>query len=421
MSPEIFQNAEFFLLLPFVLLVLQISKYAGRKVFVISMLICSFIFIFALPGITYAYLITSITALILIFSIIKLFILSTERNSRFLFFGTIFVWLFFVMILKYRYWVAFSDEFTPIAGVLNESLLPLFGFAFMAVRVYSVIVDARAGKILKFTLLDFLTYIFWFPAFLSGPIERFDKFVGALEGTLKSKEPILALWLQNLPRFLIGCFKVFVIAGLLNRLALPFMVEGGVPSSLMLIYIGAFFYYWYEYVNFSGYSDLAISTSKTVGISLPENFNHPYLATSLTDLWRRWHMTLAGFLRDYIYYPLFFFLVQKLSRITGLSQIKFSAISIFITFGICGIWHGETYGMLYFGFASGLVLAIETLISRPLSKAIEQRISRFDRFPILGYIYPWFKRFLTLHLAMLTFAPVLLSNSQFVVLFGGAP
>jgi alginate O-acetyltransferase complex protein AlgI len=214
--------------------------------------------------------------------------------------------------------------------------------------------------------------------------------------------------MDNLPRLLIGAFKSFVIAGLLQQHALPFLDYRHVIGAAT-IYLGFVTYYWFEYMNFAGYTDMAIATSRMAGISLPENFNHPYLATSLTDLWRRWHMTLAAWLRDYVYYPVLFTLMSWLAPATKEGKTGLSALSIFITFAICGLWHGQTYGMLFFGLSSGVVLAAEAIISAYLKRPAEAAVRAHAG---LRVMYPWALRVVTFHIAIITFGPVLLTNEQ---------
>ncbi|WP_033069317.1 MBOAT family O-acyltransferase [Thalassospira australica] len=414
MNPNIFENIEFFLLLPVALLALNLTKYLGRSIFVVAMSGISLIFIASIPGIKYVYLVTTSAILVIVYLLLYVSISRTHLKQT-CFWVAISIWLSYFIGVKYQFWGYFSPVILDIRTLLNESLMPIVGLSFLIVKIISVIVDIRAERLKNLPFLDYLAYILWFPTFMSGPIERLGNFRVSIDNAAANRQNILQAYFDNLPRFLLGCLKVFVVAGVLHKDALPFANGGIIPAAAMQVYFAAIIYYWYEYMNFSGYSDIAISSSRVIGINLPENFDHPYMATSLTNLWRRWHMTLAAWLRDYIYYPLFFILMKKFGAKTKAAQTYLSALSIFITFAICGLWHGETYGMLFFGISSGLVLAVEVLLSSNFDKPLGAYLKAH---PLQAQCYPWVARLVTFHIAIITFGPVLLSNEQFFVLFG---
>ena len=414
MTPHIFQNLEFFLLLiPAMLLIIlsqYISKIIGGWLFKVTLIAVSLFFLAGLPGLNwkYAVLMLSVLGIGLVCGYVLL--LSKKfapKNS---------VWvmrLFWAAVVGLFAFLKFKVVFHLFNNVLNlepeflKSLFPLLGFSFLAVKLFSFFVEVASGKVKKINPIDYLVYFTFFPTFLSGPITRFPGFTKSVNVAAKSPTH-WSEWQTQLPRFLLGCVKVFAVAGILKGFALPFLTDKEL-AVVMTVYIGAIAYYWYEYMNFSGYSDLAISSSKIMGIEVPENFNYPFMATSLTDLWRRWHMTLAHWLRDYIYYPLLFTL-SKLLKPKGkfLSSIL-AAISIFITFTICGLWHGEALGMIMFGVLSGFVLGVETIIGQNIGPRFRKFIKERNT---LSLFYNGSARVLTFHIALLTFGPVLLSNDQ---------
>jgi D-alanyl-lipoteichoic acid acyltransferase DltB (MBOAT superfamily) len=320
--------------------------------------------------------------------------------------------LFF--IIKFKSLTNIIIKILHIENTETINLLPTLGFSFLAVKIYSFLVDIYSNKIKSISLIDFFIYCVYFPTFISGPIEKYDDFVKELNKSSLQKTD-WKTFQHSLPRLFWGIFKVNVIAMLLQPYALPFLSNTQL-ALIEKIYIGAIVYYWYEYMNFSGYSDMAISTSNIIGIKISENFNYPFMANSLTTLWKRWHITFARWLRDYIYYPLMFTLIQFFSATTKAKQILFSSLSIFITFVICGLWHGDQLGMLLFGISSGIVLGLETIL-----------IARYsDKFNKWKKQHTWAivstaisTRILTFHISCFTFAPVLLSREQLSIVIKG--
>ena len=404
MNPQLFENLEFFVLLIPVLALIPLARLGGPLLYRLFMLAASLAFIVMMPGLTLTYFAVLIISTLIVYFGLQLML---RTGSSLLFWVLAVGWALFFVAVKYKFWAQGPLLADARQGII-ASLFPIVGFAFYGVRVYSLIADVGAGKTKSVPFLDCALFVCWFPSFLQGPLERFEAFRSNLQaGALERFRA--AAWLDNLPRVILGAFKSFVLAGMFHRYALPFLSVDDM-SSRSLVYVGLVAYYWFEYMNFSGYTDMAIGTSRMAGVTLPENFNHPYLATSLTDLWRRWHMTLAGWLRDYIYYPLLFVLMSRLAPRRKGAKSALSALSIFVTFALCGLWHGESYGMLFFGLSSGLVLAAEVFITAYLAKPVQQRVNAR---PWLAMAYPWGLRLLTFHVAIVTFGPVLLTNEQF--------
>jgi D-alanyl-lipoteichoic acid acyltransferase DltB (MBOAT superfamily) len=407
MKPHIFQNLEFFVLLGPALLTVVLLKRVGPQSFRMAIIAFSAFFILAMPNIKMAYvvLVLAVLASIFIVSRVLLRLRSAGAKVRLLYvvLGCVIVF----SLVKFGSVSSFISKSLGLAGDYRVSILPVFGFAFLALKSYSLLADICGGKIKQIGFMDFTAYFLFFPTFLAGPLERFGKFALSLNQATSSRDELRSLQTE-LPRFLIGAFKVFVVAGVFQRYALPFLKEDDFASGRTL-YLGAVAYYAFEYMNFSGYSDMAISAARVLGIKLPENFNFPYMARSLTELWRRWHMSFAAWLRDYIYYPLLFLLMQRLRPASAAIQIYLSALSIFITFVICGLWHGDQTGTVLFGVLSGLVLGAEAIVTarydRRVARALEEK-------PKLRAFYDAGARIFTFHVAALTFAPVLLSNQQ---------
>jgi alginate O-acetyltransferase complex protein AlgI len=406
MNPHIFQNLEFFVLLVPTLLLTILAKRMGPVPFRAALIVFSLFFIVVLPGmkLSYGVLLVVLAGLLFVSARVLLWAQANRKRVK-----LIYVICGCVVVFSLIKFSSISSPLSKLLGLEKDyrlSLIPIFGFAFFALRSYSLLADIAGGKIKQLTALDFLSYVLFFPTFLAGPVERFGNFARSLEEAARSRDEFQSLK-HELPRFIIGAFKVFVVAGFLQRYALPFLKEDDFAKGTTL-YLGAVAYYFFEYMNFAGYSDMAISTARVLGIKLPENFNFPYVSRSLTELWQRWHMSFAAWLRDYIYYPLFFLLVRRV-RPSAAGQAYLSGLSIFITFVICGLWHGDQLGTILFGVLSGLVLGAEAIATAKykssLTKALEKR-------PGLQPLYDFGAWLVTFHVSVITFAPVLLSREQ---------
>jgi len=413
-TPHLFQNLEFFVLLVPVLALIVLSQYfsklLGAWVFKVTLIASSLFFLAGLPGLgwDYTYLMMAVLGIGLVCGYV---LLATNK-----FMPQMSVWLmrlFWVSVIILFGILKFKVVFHLFNNVLNldsgfiKSLFPLLGFSFLAVKLFSFFVEVATGRVKWINPIDYLVYFTFFPTFLSGPITRYPAFTKSVTEAAKSPTH-WSVWQTQLPRFLLGCIKIFAVAGILKGFALPYLTDKEL-TVLMTVYIGAIAYYWYEYINFSGYSDLAISSSKVMGIEVPENFNYPFMATSLTDLWRRWHITLANWLRDYIYYPLLFTMSKYLKPKSKVLNSLLAALSIFITFTICGFWHGEALGMILFGVLSGLVLGVETILTQNIGPKFKKFMKGRGH---LKLFYNGGARIVTFHIALLTFGPVLLSNEQ---------
>lgn len=190
-------------------------------------------------------------------------------------------------------------------------------------------------------------YFLLFPKFLAGPIVRFRD-IGA---QLTDRRVDGELFAAGVRRFIIGLGKKVLIA---NTVAVVADKVFALPADALrtdLAWLGLFAYTLQIYFDFSGYTDMAIGLGAMFGFKLPENFNYPYAATSIRDFWRRWHLTLSGWLRDYLYIPL------------GGSRCAPGRVylNLVIVFALCGLWHGARWTFLIWGLIQGAFLLIERL------------------------------------------------------------
>ena len=266
------------------------------------------------------------------------------------------------LLIAYKYLNFFLQD---VLGFQTElSLIAPLGISFFTFKSISYLVDVYRKKTNPGSFWQFLLYISFFPQVMAGPITRFDEFCN----TLEQPDTSFDTFANGLRRFVIGLSKKLLLAATLGAAA--DQVFGGETLSTALAWVGAVSYLLQIYFDFSGYSDMAIGLGLVFGLTTPENFRYPYIAPSVGDFWRRWHISLSSWFRDYLYIPL-----------GGNRKGKIrTALNKVIVFTLCGIWHGSAWTFLVWGLWHGLFAAIESLL--PVKKWTSRIPGR-----IVGHIY----------------------------------
>ena len=228
-----------------------------------------------------------------------------------------------------------------------QLILPL-GISFFVFQKISYLVDLYRGDRHVYSFLDFCMFVVFFPQLIAGPIVRHNEIIHQF--SLNPRRP--QIW-ENLSRgfvlFIIGVAKKVALADTLAMLADPLFTKATTTSlSAAESWIATAAYTLQIYFDFSGYSDMAIGLALMFGLTLPFNFNAPYRAVSIRDFWRRWHMTLSRFLRDYLYIPL------GGNRCGALRQ----AFNVIVTMLLGGLWHGANWTFVAWGGLHGAALAL---------------------------------------------------------------
>jgi len=245
-------------------------------------------------------------------------------------------------------------------GFAVNILLPV-GISFYTFTQIAFLVDAYRGNVARYGLPHYALFVTYFPHLIAGPILHHKDMIPQFERA-ETKRPDPHLILCGLIIFAIGLFKKTCLAdGIQPLVALAFF---GTPS-FDQAWIGALAYTFQLYFDFSGYSDMAIGISLMFGIFLPLNFNSPYKATSIIDFWRRWHMTLSQFLRDYLYIPLG---GNRHGR-----TLRY--VNLMITMVLGGLWHGAAWTFVVWGALHGVYLCINHAWSN-YGPSIAPRFSR---------------------------------------------
>lgn len=246
----------------------------------------------------------------------------------------------------FKYTNFFADSFAKLLGAdytARNLLLPL-GISFYTFSAISYIVDVGRGKTEPKRLSDVALYLAFFPKLTSGPIQKSEDFFRQIE---KRRTVGWSTFAPGIQIFVFGLFKKLVFA---DRLSEFVNQVYGTPMAFgsLTVFLAAVAYSLQIYFDFSGYSDMAIGTAKILGIDLPRNFNLPYLAHNVTELWKRWHITLSSWLQDYLYIPL-----------GGNRKGKARTyLNLVLTMVIGGVWHGAKWTYIVWGALHGLALAV---------------------------------------------------------------
>ena len=194
-----------------------------------------------------------------------------------------------------------------------------------------------------------------FPQMIAGPIVRFN----LIADQIIERKEVIDDKLFGFYRFCIGLAKKVLISNVLGLQAVEIMALPPDQLTFAASWLGILAYTFQIYFDFSGYSDMAIGLGKMMGFTFPENFNNPYNARSITDFWRRWHMTLSQWMRDYLYIPL------GGSRVNSKFRLFFN---LWIVFLISGLWHGASWSFVIWGSISRLLLSSRSNIFKEISK-----------------------------------------------------
>ncbi len=230
------------------------------------------------------------------------------------------------------------------------------GFSYIAFRLIHTIRDRQNNRLKPTTLLEYVNYVIFFPAISAGPIDKLPRFVQDLRTEVVRFSPQFG---EALVRLTIGIFKKYALADTLAIFALNSQNASqvhGAGWSWLLVYAYAFMIYF----DFSGYTDIAIGLGKMIGINLPENFNHPYRNSNLTQFWNNWHMTLTQWFRAYFFNP---FTRWLRTTYRGLSVGWIVLITQIATMTLIGLWHGVTWNFILWGLWHGLGLFVQNRFS----------------------------------------------------------
>lgn len=290
----------------------------------------------------------------------------SKANSKWITGCFIGIILLFLAVFKYAdFALGAVSKLTGADFPVLKLALPI-GISFYSFQIISYLFDVYRGDVpVEKNLIDFAAYVVMFPQLIAGPIVRFID----INAELKCRKNSFSEVADGILRFCCGLAKKVLIADVLGELVLKL---DAVQEKHMLIYwVAAIVYTLQIYYDFSGYSDMAIGLGRMLGFHFPENFDYPYISKSVTEFWRRWHMTLGGWFRDYVYIPL------------GGSRVGFGKWlrNVLIVWLLSGLWHGASFNFVLWGLYYGVLLMLEKLFLKKVA----------DRLPaVVKHIYTLF-------------------------------
>jgi len=257
-------------------------------------------------------------------------------------------------------------------SVGNESVYPLriIGISYFTFKLIHFVVDAHSKSDRKVPFWTYFSFMLFFPTFVSGPIDRFDRFSADVD-TLRGFRFDAAVFNVALYRIASGLCRKFAATALMQYTigAMPPAVFATAP--LATIIVGVYLFTAVLYLDFSGYTDLAIGIAYVFGIKTPENFDNPFRALSIQEYWMRWHITLSLWIKDYVYFPLLKFLyTTRLSTWSALLPV----IAFCVAFTLCGLWHGGSLSFVVWGALNGLGLGVYSFYSGLMRKRTVKRL-----------------------------------------------
>ncbi|MFR7677301.1 MAG: MBOAT family O-acyltransferase [Acutalibacteraceae bacterium] len=259
--------------------------------------------------------------------------------------GSVVITLSFLAVFKYLGF--FNQNLNQIFGAeLPTQIFNLpIGISFYTFQAITYVVDVYRGKAqVQRSYANLLLYVALFPQLIAGPIVRYTDIAAQLE----NREMTLPGFSKGITRFVTGLGKKVLLANIAGQIATSLIGGDLSKASVLGAWLGIFAYTFQIYFDFSGYSDMAIGLGHMFGFTYVENFNYPYISKSITEFWRRWHISLSTFFRDYVYIPL------------GGNR-RHQLRNMFIVWALTGLWHGASWNFVLWGLYYFVFLAIEKL------------------------------------------------------------
>lgn len=343
----VFSSVMFlFYFLPIILLIYYICPVKYRNY---VLLLFSLIFYFIGEPINIIFLLLS--CVINYYGSVLIQKKKSKKIKKTIFIGVIAYNIIQLLFFKYINFFISNLNIIPFIDIPLLNILMPIGISFYTFQAISYVADVYTGKVkVAKNIFTYMTYLTLFPQLIAGPIVRYE----TIEEELGNRKIDFDNLSNGLKLFIIGLSKKVLLANVLGELINKFVVETVVSSWLKPI-----LYTLQIYFDFSGYSDMAIGLGLVFGFHFLKNFNYPLIAKSITDFWRRWHMSLSSFFRDYVYIPL------GGNRVSKPKWIR----NILVVWFLTGFWHGASWNFILWGVYFGIILLIEKFL---IGKYIEK-------------------------------------------------
>lgn len=272
------------------------------------------------------------------------------------------------ILFYFKYLGFFLENFNALTGqeILSEGVILPLGISFYTFQQLSTIVDSYKGNIERYSLIEYALFVSFFPQLIAGPIVLHSEMVPQFR-KMEEKKPRLENMYDGSQYFILGLAKKLLIADVLGR-----GVDWGYDNILWLNSFSAIvlilLYTLQIYFDFSGYCDMAIGLGRMFGFNIAINFNSPYKSLSVSEFWKRWHITLTRFFTTYVYIPLG-------GNRKGMAR---TCINVFIVFALSGLWHGAAWTFVVWGIMHGIMMVVERLMGR-------ERLNKIPK--IIRFIY----------------------------------
>ncbi|MEG2812254.1 MAG: MBOAT family O-acyltransferase [Clostridium sp.] len=261
----------------------------------------------------------------------------------------------FGMLGVFKYSGFIVDSVNNFLGTsIDFQGLPLpIGISFYTFQTLSYVIDVYLDKVkVQRNIISFGAYISMFPQLIAGPIVRY----ASVENQMDNRKTTLDDFSEGVYRFLGGLFKKVIIANNIGLLWATVKASEFSNMSMLTAWLGIIAFTLQIYFDFSGYSDMAIGLGKMIGFHFPENFNYPYISKSITEFWRRWHISLGTWFREYVYIPM------------GGNKVKVSRhiFNLLTVWMLTGLWHGAAWNFVFWGLYFGVILIVEKFIIKDI-------------------------------------------------------
>ncbi|MBZ9634351.1 MBOAT family O-acyltransferase [Clostridium sp. FP1] len=361
-----------FIFLP---LTLTVYYFSPKKIRNFTLLVVSLIFYGWGEPVYISLMVFSI-----IFDYISTLLISKYRKrkklSRLIFINTLVVNLGILAFFKYFSFLV--DNMNALFGldILIQKLPLPVGISFYTFQIISYVVDVYLNKVkVQKNIIDFGAYVTMFPQLVAGPIVQYsDIFI-----QLKNRKENINQFSEGIERFILGLGKKVLIA---NNIGMIWTIIKSMEiSSISVIssWLGIVAFTLQIYFDFSGYSDMAIGLGKMFGFEFIENFNYPYISRSVTEFWRRWHISLGSWFREYLYIPL------GGNRVLLIKQLR----NLFIVWFATGLWHGASWNFIFWGLYFGFFIFSEKILLGKLLEKLPRCISNLYTMiiVIVGWVF----------------------------------
>lgn len=338
----LFSSVSFlYYFLPITLILYFVSKDKYKNI--ILLLASLFFYFYGEPKYTVLMLISAFSAYIHGILIEKF---REKGYSKLFLISGLVVSLGILIVFKYMDFIIKNINYISNSNIKLLRLVLPIGISFYTFQGLSYIVDVykKDAKVCR-SFVDFATYVCLFPQLIAGPIVRYT----TIEDELKNRTHSFDKFAYGVNRFVVGLAKKVILANNLGMLV-DIMTKSN-EKSVLSYWMVAIFFSLQIYYDFSGYSDMAIGLGRMFGFDFLENFNYPFISKSIKEFWRRWHISLSSFFRDYVYIPLG---GNRVSRVRWI-------FNLLIVWSLTGLWHGDSWNFILWGLYFALLLIIENL------------------------------------------------------------